>query len=445
MIGMATADLQHLTGDRPLRVGYLLRMYPRFSQTFIVNEVLALERAGLDIRIASMRKPSEGRFHELVCRVRAEADYLPETVWGHVRKTCRVHGGLVRQAPRRYLKALRAVLRHTSATAFDLVQAGYLLRWARKKRIDHVHVHFGTSEATVALLARMLDGLSYSLALHAVDVFRNDVDRTLLASKINASCFTVVNTEFNLRLVKNLPGVNPTKVRLCYNGVDLERFRPSNRPRRERTVLAVGRMVTKKGFIHLIRAVGRLRDKGILLKCKIAGEGPEKRHLKQEIDRLGLQSHVVLVGPLQHEQVSALMQRYSCFALPCVRAADGNMDGVPNVLIEALASGCPSVSTRLSGVPEIIEDGVTGLLVEPADDAALADAIGTVVTDSAVSARLAAAGRRLVEARFNGRRNTAELCGWLREAAQGVRATGSPVGVFCASPAPDTLAPTTEV
>jgi glycosyltransferase involved in cell wall biosynthesis len=445
MIRMGLTDVQQVNGDRQLIVGYLLRMYPRFSQTFIVNEILALERAGLHIRIASMRKPSEGRFHELVCRVRSEADYLPEMVWGRIRKTCRVHGALMRQAPQRYLQAVRTVLRYTNATAFDLVQAGYLLRWARKRRVDHLHVHFGTSEATVALLARMLGGLPYSLALHAVDIFRDDVDQTLLAIKINASCFTVVNTEFNQRLVLDIPGVNPTKVRLCYNGVDLEQFRPSNRARRERTVLAVGRLVEKKGFIHLIRAVGRLRDRGIALKCKIVGEGPGKKRLKQEIDRLGLQSRVVLVRPLQHVEISTLMRRYSCFALPCIRAADGNMDGVPNVLIEALASGCPSVSTRLSGVPEVIEDGVTGLLVEPADDAALADAIGTIVTDSAAADRLAVAGRRLVETRFDGHRNMAELHRWLEAAAASNRDRGSRVGSARASTEPDMPAPVCEV
>jgi glycosyltransferase involved in cell wall biosynthesis len=400
-------------------------MYPRFSQTFIVNEILELERQGLDTRIASLRKPTEGRFHGLLSRVRAEAYYLPETVCGHVRKTCGTHGALMWESPRRYWAAVATALRYTGATMLDLVQAGYMLHWTRKKRVDLVHAHFGTSEATIALLAKILGGPPYSLALHAVDIFRDDVDRTLLARKINASCFTVVNTEFNRRLVtEELPGVDAAKVRLSYNGTDLKQFRPRERSRKDRTILAVGRLVEKKGFTHLVRAVGRLRDEGMSLKCKIVGEGPEKKRLKHEIERCGLESEVVLVSPLQHDQVRKLMQRYSCFVLPCIRAKDGNMDGVPNVLIEALACGCPAISTRLSAVPEIIHDRVTGLLVEPGDEAALAEVIRAVLTDRGLAAELASAGRRRVEERFDIHRNVAILHEWLRGAAEEARAAG---------------------
>jgi colanic acid/amylovoran biosynthesis glycosyltransferase len=406
----------------PVRVGYLLRMYPRFSQTFIANEILELERQGLDIRIASMRKPTEGRFHELNTRIHAEVEYLPETI----------------------LHATLAALRYAGASTFDLVQAGFLLRWAQKKRIDHVHAHFGTSEATVAILAKILGGLPYSLALHAVDIFRADVDRTLLARKINASCFTVVNTEFNRRFVVDIPGVDAAKVRLSYNGVDLERFQPPEQPRDERSILSVGRLVEKKGFIHLIRAVARLRDEGLTVRCKIVGDGPEKPRLRQEIERNGLESQVVLRRSLQHEGVRKKMRRYGCFVLPCIRAIDGNMDGVPNVLIEALACGCPSISTRLSGVPEIIEDRVTGLLVEPGDEEALALAIRTVLTEPAMSADLAAAGRRLVEQRFDVHRNIAVLHEWLRAAAESARSVGQSVGQHAEAPAADEVTAVSE-
>jgi colanic acid/amylovoran biosynthesis glycosyltransferase len=403
----------------PVRVGYLFRMYPRFSQTFIVSEILELERQGLNIRIASLRKPTEGRFHELVCRVHAEVDYLPETFSGHVGKTCGVHGALLRGSPRTYLAAAATALRRRGATLSDFRQAGHVLRWARKKRVDHLHVHFGTSEATVAWLANTLGDLPFSLALHAVDIFRDDVDRALLGQKINASCFTVVNSEFNRRyVVENFPGVDPDRLRLCYNGVDLERFKPTGRRRRKQTILTVGRLVEKKGFIHLVRAVGLLRDAGLSLKCKIVGDGPEKRRLRQEIDRLGLRSQVVLTRPLQHEQLGELMQRYSCFVLPCVRARDGNMDGIPNVLIEALAAGCPAISSDLSGVGELIEHGATGLLVPPGDEAALARSIRDILTSDGLASQLAVAGRRRVEERFAPQRNMRRLYDWLVTAAE---------------------------
>jgi glycosyltransferase involved in cell wall biosynthesis len=412
--------------DRPVRVGYLLRMYPRFSQTFIVNEILELERQGLDIHIAALRKPTEGRFQEQVCRVRAEVKYLPETICRRVRRTCGAHGTLVRRSPSRYLKATATVLRHAGATLFDLVQAGFLLRWARRRRIELLHVHFGTSEATVALLAKLLGGPPYSLALHTWDVFRDEVDRTLLARKINESRFTVVNTEYHRREVTRVvPGVDAAKIRVSYNGVDLARFRSSDRPRLERTVslLAVGRMVEKKGFIHLVRAVGLLRNRCAGLTCTIVGGGRERSRLREEINRRGLRSSVVLMGPLHQERVRELMQSCGCFVLPCVRAKDGNIDGIPNVLIEALACECPSISTRISGVPELIENGVTGLLVEPGDEQALADAIHTMVTNPELAVELAAAGRRRVAERFDIRRNIAVLHEWLRTAAEATRVT----------------------
>jgi glycosyltransferase involved in cell wall biosynthesis len=185
--------------------------------------------------------------------------------------------------------------------------------------------------------------------------------------------------------------------------------------------LSIGRLVEKKGLIHLVRAVAQLRARGLVLKCKIVGEGPEKRRLRQEIERLGLQSEVVLTGPQQHQRIRELLQRYSCFVLPCIRAADGNMDGVPNVLLEALACECPCVSTSLSGIPEIIKDRVTGLLVEPGDETALANAIETVVTDMPRASEWAAAGRRLVEEHFDIHRNIATLYGWLHGAAEAAR------------------------
>lgn len=419
---------------RPPRIGYLLRMYPRFSQTFIVNEILELERQGLDIRIASLRKPTEGRFHELVTRVHAEADYLPETLFGYLGKTCRVHGRLFGQSPGAYGRALATVLRFTGATWFDFVQAAYVVRWARKKRVDHLHVHFGTEEATVALLAHRLGGLSFSLAVHAVDIFRRDTDRALLTRKVNASQFTVANNEFSRQfLLQHLVGVDASKIRLGYNGVDLDRFKPAGRRRRPNTILAIGRLVEKKGFVDLIHAVRRLCDWGMSIKCKIAGEGPEKTRLKQEIGRYDLTSRVVLTGPLEHNRVRELMQRYSCLVLPCVRAKDGNMDGIPNVLIEAMASGCPVVSTRLGAIPEIVEDGVTGLLAEPGDDRGLALAIREILTKPALAEQLAEAGRQFVEQRFCLDRNLAMLRAWLlsaAEPAQPERLTPGPSGAM---------------
>jgi glycosyltransferase involved in cell wall biosynthesis len=291
--------------------------------------------------------------------------------------------------------------------------------------VQHLHVHFGTGEATVALLAHLLGGLSYSLTLHAFDIFRNNVNRALLAKKINASRFTITVSESNRRfLVENLPGVDPQKIRVNYNGVDLDRFRAGGDSRERASIFGLGRLIEKKGFMDLLRAVRRLRDDGRSVICRIGGEGPEEKRLRNAIERWELQSVVQLLGPVNEERARELMQRSTCFALPCVEAKDGNVDALPTVLLEALASGCPAISTRLSGVPEIIEDGVSGLLVEPGNDKALARAIDRVLRDHELAASLARAGRRRAEERFDIRRNVAVQHEWLRSVAT-ERATGS--------------------
>lgn len=404
--------------QKPARVGYLLRMYPRFSQTFLVNEICELERRGLDVSIVSLRLPNEGLFHDSVCRVRARAHYLPETHHGRRWRIARRQWQIFRQSPRTYGRAARIVRMDAQAQWFDLARAGYLLSWAKKNRIDHIHVHFGTSEATVALLAWQLGGLPYSLTLHAFDIFRDNVDRPLLARKINESRFTITVSEFNRRfMVDNLPGVAPDRIRVLYNGIDLDRFRSGAEPREPLTIFGLGRLKEKKGFIHLVRAVDRLHREGLDVTCRIAGDGEERGRLKREIDRAGLKSRVELLGEVGEPRVRELMRRSGCFVLPCIQAKDGNVDALPTVLLEALAAGCPAVSTRLSGVPEIIEDGVSGLLVEPGNDEALARAIQSILSNPQRAASLSLAGRRRAEERFDIRRNVEVMHGWLGAAA----------------------------
>ncbi|MBI4717174.1 MAG: glycosyltransferase [Planctomycetes bacterium] len=401
----------------PLRVGYLLRMYPRFSQTFVVNEILELERQGVDVRIVSLRKPDEGMFHETVARVKARAHYLPETALSDALKHLSTQWNLLRRAPGTLLGAAGLVARHRGAGWFDLLQAGHLLRWARKQAVEHVHVHFGTNEATTALLANRLGGLSFSMTLHAFDIFRDNVDRALLARKINASRFTVTVCESNRRyILEHIPGVDPAKVRVNYNGIDLTRFAPGEGPREPLSVFGVGRLIEKKGFVHLVRAVARLKQQGMPVIGRIAGDGPERRALGEEIERLGLAGSVKLLGSIREDRVRELMQRSACFVLPCVQARDGNVDALPTVLLEAMACGCPVISTRLSGVPEIIESQTSGLLVEPGDEGGLAEAMHRVLSRPLLAESLAREGRLRAERRFNVAENVRIHRHWLADA-----------------------------
>ncbi|MEK6797801.1 MAG: glycosyltransferase family 4 protein [Planctomycetota bacterium] len=400
------------------RIGYLLRMYPRFSQTFVANEICELERQNVPISILSLRKPTDGYFHEAVSRVKARAHYLDETPHGRMPQLLRMQWDAWRSNPAGFREARRVVRQDKQCTRLDLCRAIEALRWAKKEKVDHVHVHFGTSEATVALAGHLIGGLSYSMTLHAFDIFRENVDRPLLAKKINHSRFTVTVSEFNKRfMVEHLPGVRAEKIRVAYNGVSLERFSPERNPDPTPTVFSLGRLIEKKGFIYLVRAIGLLRDEGLTVRCRIGGEGPDKKVLRDEIDRLKLKKLVELCGPLGEVEVREGMQRSTCFALPCVQAKDGNIDALPTVLLESLACACPTVTTRLSGNPEIVEDGASGLLVDPGDQRALAAAIRRMISDPPWAENLGRAGRRRAEERFDIRRNAGVMRNWLLEAA----------------------------
>ena len=398
----------------PLRLGYLLRMYPRFSQTFVVNEILELERQGAEIQIISQRKPTDGMFHESISRVRAKAHYIPEFWMERPGAALNLQWRAFRKNPRALTRSWRRTLLGSGLRGVELMQATHVVRWCRKNKIKHLHVHFGTEEASVALLARMLGGPSYSLTLHAFDIFKDTVNRGLLAEKINQSKFTVTVSEFNRRfLVEEIPGVQPEKIRVNYNGINLDYFKANGDQREPSTIFSVGRLIEKKGFEYLVKAMARLRESHPDAVCEIAGDGRDEARLRRMIDQNGLQDRVKLLGPLEQNEVLKRMQRATCFALPCVRAKDGNTDALPTVLLESLACGCPSVSTRLSGVTEIIEHGVSGMLVEPEDDEGLSRAIQEVLDDRALAANLGEGGRARAEERFDVRHNVRIMYDWL--------------------------------
>ncbi len=421
---MATVDMEKMISNASgtLRIGYLLRMYPRFSQTFVANEIAELEQQGAEVHILSLRSATEERVHEAASRVKGPVKYLTETHLAQCRSVLDILSE-PRRADRSALARALRILRSDSTCEWDdLVRAFEVLRWVEENRLAHVHVHFGTSEATVALMAKVLGGLSYSLTLHAFDIFRDNVDRPLLTEKINQSTFTVTVTEFNRRyLVDNFPGVEASRIRVNYNGIAVDRFARERSTQKTPMVFGLGRLIEKKGFTHLVAAIARLRDQGLPIRCRIGGTGPESSQLREQIEALDLQSLVELIGSLGEAEVVDELRQASCFVLPCVRAKDGNLDALPTVLLEAQAAGCPVITTRLSGNPEIVEDGVSGLLVEPEDDAGLADAIRRVVCDTRFAEALADGGRSRCADRFDIRRNVAVMNHWFRQAGEATR------------------------
>lgn len=417
-----------------VKIGYLLRMYPRFTQTFVANEILELERQGADISIISLRLPNEGIFHESCSQVKARASYVPQNLQGGRIEALQTQWKLLKRSRDLFRRIRSLWARHKGVEWQHVLQAMHVVRWAKRNHISRLHVHFGTEEATVAMLANMLGSIPYSLTLHAFDIFRANVDKALLAKKINASQFVITVSEYNRRyMVEHLPNLCAEKIRVNYNGVDLDKFSCNGQEREAMSIFSVGRLIEKKGFVHLIRAVKRLRDQGLPVACHIAGEGREQKKLEREIKELDLSDCVTLLGRVRQSEVGDWLKRAGCFALPCVHAEDGNVDALPTVLLESLASGCPTVSTRVSGVPEIIDHGEQGFLVEPGDDESLAKAIHEVLADGDVAATFSAAGRRRAADRFDIRKNAAVMHGWLHDKTKDAQPKDTP-GQACALP-----------
>jgi len=401
-----------------MTVGYLLKMYPRFSETFVLAELLELERQGLPLHVISLKKPDDGVFHADVARLKARVTYLPESPLLAPGEYLAAHRELAARAPRRYAAALAAAAGRRRGTAVKhFVQAGYISRLVHRLGITHVHAHFASGPAAVALHLHRLTGVSYSLTAHAKDIYLDAVNRAALADKLRSARFVVTVSDYNRRHLERLAG--PARLVRIYNGLDLERFAPNGaRPDDPPLVLAVGRLIEKKGFADLVRACALLRRDGRRLRCAIAGKGPLERELAALAERLGVGDAVELMGPMPRDGLLELYRRAAVVAAPCVVGADGNRDGLPTVLIEAMALGVPVISTRVTGIPELVEDGATGQLVPERDPEALARALDRVLADPAAAAARAVAARRRVEQAFDLRTNVAQLRALLDEAAR---------------------------
>jgi glycosyltransferase involved in cell wall biosynthesis len=387
-----------------VRVAYVVKMYPRFSETFILSELLELERQGVELHVFSLKRPNDGIAHADVRRVRAPVTYLPESLPGLLWAQRRT----LRRRPLRLLGLLVSVLRKRHrACAKHVLQASAIAPLLLSGDFDHLHAHFASGTTSVALHASRLTGIPYSFTAHAKDIFLDSVRPSDLARKLGPARFAVTVSDYNARYLRQL--ANGTPIVRVYNGLDLQRFAPNGTPReRPPLVLAVGRLIEKKGFDVLIHACRRLAA-GVVFRCDIVGKGPLEDELSALVARLDLTRRIRLLGPLPRERLVELYPRAAVVAAPCVVGADGNRDGLPTVLIEAMAVGVPVVATPVTGIPELVEDGVTGLLVQEGDPDALAHALERLLADEALAQDLAAAARRRVEERFDLGHNVARL------------------------------------
>ena len=387
-----------------MKIGYVLKRYPRYSETFVVNEILAHEAAGLEVEIFALRPPSDTHFQDIISRVRAPVTYLSASgikaadFWTAL-------GGAAVSSPGLWTALGEA----GSEDARDVYQAALLAREARLKGITHLHAHFATASTTVARLAAKFAGIPYTFTAHAKDIFHESVCPEDFRRKLEDAAGVVTVSDYNLRYLRENYGPAAERMRRVYNGLDLQRFTykaPLHRPSR---IVAVGRLVEKKGFADLIGACATLAASGWRFTCEIVGSGELEADLRGRIEQSGAGGMVRLIGPRPQAEVVRLVQEAAAFVAPCVLGEDGNRDGLPTALLEAMALGTPVVSTDVTGIPEVLRDGETGLLVPQRNPAALAGVISRLTRDSTLRIRLADRARRLIETDFNVHANAAHL------------------------------------
>ena len=401
----------------PLRIGYVLKRFPRLSETFILNEILALERSGVEVEIFSLLRPPTEDRHALLAELKAPVTYLPSAA-SAARLTLKTgleaqeanltdfYDGLLPREPIFSGKSSQDV-------AVLHLKAGVLAFLAQRRGIRHFHAHFGSDAATAALLLSRLTGGSFSYTAHARDIYHTYAspldDARMRRAKMAEARFVVTVSDYNATYLRTLCPEAARRIHRLYNGIDLNRFVASGRAQRPGRIVSVGRFIEKKGFPVLIDACAMLRDRGVFFECLILGDGPMRATMEAQIARLGLADTVRLGGSLPQERLIAEMQTGAVVTLPCIVSESGDRDGLPTVLLEAMALALPVVTTTVSGGPEIVVEGETGHLCEPGDAAALAAALESLLADPGRAKAMGAAGRVRAERLFDLEKNVASL------------------------------------
>lgn len=399
------------------RIAYVVKRYPRYSETFIVNEILAHEAAGAEIHIFALRPPADTHFQDKIARVRASVTYVRQPVQGRPNPSLRTPQPTAAsyfwaelQEAAQVIPEFWSRLSYVAGEEDSVVyQAAWLAQEIRRRGITHLHAHFGSIATSVARLAAHFADVPYSFTAHAKDIFHEAVDPEDLRRKLRDAAAVVTVSDYNVAYLQKQFGQDARRVQRVYNGLDLGELRYQPPATHSLTILSVCRLVEKKGLSTLIEACALLRQWGCEFTCQIVGTGPLEGALRSQLQALHLDDWVDLVGPKPQGEVFGLMRDAAVFAAPYVIGADGNRDGLPTALLEAMALGTPCVATDVTGIPEIIRDGDTGLLVSQRDADGLARALQRLLTEPGLRTAIATQARALIEREFDIAQNSAAL------------------------------------
>ena len=376
-----------------LHVGYILE--PPYS-SFMVNEILGLRKEGVRVTLFNSFRPfaqQEPRAEFL----RLESHYFAP----RYRSVATDNLMKLIGSPHCYMKAARFIKAHQLAKRLLLLSAHYA-GLVKELKIDCLHACYGTTPATIALLTSWLSEVPYSFTCHAYDIF---LPNRLLALKLKEARFMTTISQFNRRYVmQHYEGVEAEKVKVVYLGVDIDEWKmPDERSARSAMpkVLCVAQMLPCKGQIYLVQACAILRERGFHFNCTIVGEGIMREALESEIKERNLSGMVTLTGALKQEEIVAHLCGADFFCLPCIVDDEGYHDGIPVALMEAMAMGLPTISTAVSGIPELIEHGRSGLLVQQRDAEAIACAMENLFKQPKLRETIGKGGRARIEQGFN--------------------------------------------
>jgi glycosyltransferase involved in cell wall biosynthesis len=384
-----------------MRLGYLYSRYPVLSQTFCDMEMLELERRGHEIVLGSLYPPKTELRHEYLAELRAPIRYAPEkdeleTLARKAKRSGRWPADLVAEHERKYGADYKAALRARNALFFvDLFE---------RERVPHFHVHFANRAAHTAIFVKAISGIPFSVTAHGQDFMSDLGNHELLCEICSNAEFVAAETNYSRDLLAARCRESAGKFLRVYNGTDLRRF-PITADRggagEPLRILSVARLVEFKGFDVLIDACAELRERGVKFICEIIGEGPLRAALEAKLEARRVGAEVQFAGEHSQDEVLAALRACDLFVLASTHDARGASDVFPTVIAEAMASGKPVVSTIVAGIPELVVNGETGLLVIPNDATALATALERLARDGELRMEFGRKARQRIEREFS--------------------------------------------
>ncbi|MBN1453546.1 MAG: glycosyltransferase [Anaerolineales bacterium] len=396
------------------KIAYILSRFPYLTETFILREMILLRKSGLEVHVFSMFPPLPTPVHQEAQEMLPYTHYSPYLLSS---KLLLAHLYFLLHTPVQYVRAIAKAVWQTYREPLVLLRVlltwpktVYFARQMQELNIEHIHAHFVWVNGIAAGVASDLIGATFSLHPHAFGLFMRDQED--IRRQLQMADGVVTVSEYHRQYIADLcPRLHPDDIKIVHYGLEPTEFPPAQHSPTDNTIriISIGSLMEKKGHAYLIDACDRLVERGYAFQCSIVGGGPLKEMLQARIDEKNLQAYVSLLGNKTQAEIKELYRQSDIFVLACVVAKNGDRDGLPNVLLEALAMEIPVVTTPVTGIPELVHDGETGLLVPERDTEALVQAIEKLINDETLRRRLGQQGRQVVLAEFDIRETAPQL------------------------------------